>query len=182
MVAAGKITMRWLDVERFSPLAEPIIDHTVKYYSSPASIDSGIIRMIKKRLDETVQRLVCARCGVWERTFETQKMPERLACPYCKGRQIAATFRSDYELPEIIRRNHNGKRLSGEERHRLERAWKTASLVENFGRTALLVLAGYGVGADTAARILRNMIDDENLLRQIYEAERQYIMTKGFWD
>ena len=54
--------------------------------------------------------------------------------------------------------------------------------MENFGKTALIVISGYGVGADTAARILRNMIDEETLFKQIYEAERQYVMTRGFWD
>jgi ATP-dependent Lhr-like helicase len=44
------------------------------------------------------------------------------------------------------------------------------------------VISGYGVGADTAARILRNMVDDEHLFKQIYEAERQYVVTRGFWD
>ncbi len=57
-----------------------------------------------------------------------------------------------------------------------------SSLIENVGRTALIVLSGYGVGADTAARILRNMVGKDNLYKQIYEAERQYVMTRGFWD
>jgi len=57
-----------------------------------------------------------------------------------------------------------------------------SSLIENFGKTALTVLSGYGVGADTAARILRNMVDEENLFKQIYTAERQYVVTRGFWD
>ncbi|MFM7796413.1 MAG: hypothetical protein ACKO7N_06575, partial [Candidatus Nitrosotenuis sp.] len=59
---------------------------------------------------------------------------------------------------------------------------KTASLLENFGKTALIVLSGYGVGVDTASRILRNFMDEETLYRQIYEAERQYVTTRGFWD
>ena len=65
---------------------------------------------------------------------------------------------------------------------RSDRAWKVSSLIENFGKTALIVLSGYGIGADTAARILRNMVDEETLYKQIYEAERQYVMTRGFWD
>jgi ATP-dependent Lhr-like helicase len=55
-------------------------------------------------------------------------------------------------------------------------------LIENFGKLAITVLSGYGVGADTAARILRNMVDEEIIFKQIYEAERQYVVTRGFWD
>ena len=67
-------------------------------------------------------------------------------------------------------------------RDRFNRAWKVASLIETFGKVALIVLSGYGVGADTGARILRNMTDEEIMYKQIYEAERQYVMTRGFWD
>ena len=56
-----------------------------------------------------------------------------------------------------------------------------ASLVNNFGKKAIVVLSGHGVGADTAARILRNYVDDEQMFRGIYEAERQYVITRGFW-
>jgi len=75
-----------------------------------------------------------------------------------------------------------GKKTTPEENRRFVRAWKTASLLASFDKTALIVLSGYGVGADTASRILRNMIDEDTLYRQIYEAERQYVTTRGFWD
>ena len=109
-------------------------------------------------------------------------MKKILICPYCKGRQITATFYSDYDLPKIIRKKFAGKKLTSEEKHKVDRAWKVSSLIENFGKTAITVLSGYGIGADTGARILRNMIDEEHLFKQIYEAERQYVVTRGFWD
>ncbi len=181
-IRGGEIAVKWLDVSKFSKLAEPILDHLAKYYSSPADVDQKILEVIKKRLDGTVHRLVCARCGQWERSYKTCEVPGKMSCPRCKGRQITATFYSDHDLSGIIRKRHGGARPSAEEARRLDRAWKVASLVENFGRTALVVLSGYGIGADTAARILRNMVDGETLFRQIYEAERQYVMTRGFWD
>ena len=71
--------------------------------------------------------------------------------------------------------------ISAEENHKFNRAWKVASLLNNFGKRALMVLAGYGIGADSAARILRNYSEDPEVYRAIYEAERQYVMTRGFW-
>ena len=177
-----KIHVTWLEVDKFSKLAEPILDHTAKYYSSPANLDKGIIDLVKARLEKTKHRLVCARCGKWERVTQTFEVKKVMICPYCKARQITATYYSDYDLPKIIRKKHDGKKLSAEEKHKFDRAWKVASLVENFGRTAVTVISGYGVGADTAARILRNMVDEEHLFKQIYEAERQYVVTRGFWD
>jgi len=175
------ISIKWLEVEKFSKLAEPILDHTAKYYSSPANLDKGILDLVKERLSKTKHRLICARCGKWELLTETKEV-NRLHCPYCKSRQITTTFYSDYDLPKIIRKKKEGKKLTPEEKKKFDRAWKVASLIENFGKLAITVLSGYGVGADTAARILRNMVDEETIFKQIYEAERQYVVTRGFWD
>jgi ATP-dependent Lhr-like helicase len=177
-----EIHVIWLEVDKFSKLAEPVLDHTAKYYASPANLDKGIIDLVKARLEKTKHRLICARCGKWERVMQTFEVKDLMICPYCKARQITATYYSDYDLPKIIRKKHDGKKLSAEEKHKFVRAWKVASLVENFGKTAITVISGYGVGADTAARILRNMVDEEHLFKQIYEAERQYVVTRGFWD
>ena len=178
----NEIITKWNDVTKFSKLAEPLLDHTTKYYSSPANVDKGILDLVKKRLLKTKHRLICARCGKWQRLVLTNEVKDNLACKYCKGRQITATFYSDYDLVKIIQKKHNHKKLTPEENHKFNRAWKVASLIETFGKVALIVLSGYGVGADTGARILRNMTDEEIMYKQIYEAERQYVMTRGFWD
>jgi len=178
----NEILIKWNDVTKFSKLSEPLLDHTTKYYSSPASVDKGILDLVKKRLLKTKHRLICARCGKWQRLVLTKEIKENLMCKYCKGRQITATFYSDYDLVKIIQKKHNHKKLTPEENHKFNRAWKVASLIETFGKEALIVLSGYGIGADTGARILRNMIDEEIMYKQIYEAERQYVMTRGFWD
>ncbi len=176
------IKIEWIEVDKFTRLAEPILDHTAKYYSSPTNLDQGILNLVKERLYSTKHRLICARCGRWESILETRQVVGTLACPYCKGRQITATFYSDHDLSKIIRKRYDGSKVSADESHRLARAWKVASLVESFGKTAIIVMSGYGIGADTAARILRNMVDEEYLFRQIYEAERKYVMNRGFWD
>ncbi len=181
-ICKNEISVKWLEVDKFSKLAEPILDHTAKYYAAPANLDKGIIDLVKTRLAKTKHRLICARCGKWERVVETNEVKSTLICPYCKARQITATFYSDYDLKKIIQKKHTGKKLSSDEKHKFKRAWKVSSLIENFGKTAITVLSGYGVGADTAARILRNMVDEEYLFKQIYEAERQYVVTRGFWD
>jgi ATP-dependent helicase Lhr and Lhr-like helicase len=181
-IRENKIQIHWFEVSKFSKLAEPILDHTTKYYSSPANVDKGLLDMVKARLLKTTHRLVCARCGKWEKSIHTGEIDKIPSCPYCKARQVTATYYSDYDMAKIIQKKTAGKKLTAEEEHKFGRAWKVASLLANFGHVALIVMSGYGIGADTGSRILRNMVDEENLYRQIYEAERQYVMTRGFWD
>jgi ATP-dependent Lhr-like helicase len=178
----GHTHIQWTEVNIFSDLAQPILEHNTKFSSNPLSVEKGIIDLVRERLEKTKHRLVCIRCAKWERTFETRNVPDKLFCPICRSRLITATFWSDNELPKIISNKLNGKKLPPQEEHRFERAWKIASLINNFGKKALIVLAGYGIGADGAARLLRNYVDDEGIYRSIYEAERQYVMTRGFWN
>ncbi|MGC1927473.1 MAG: DEAD/DEAH box helicase [Candidatus Nitrosopolaris sp.] len=178
----GCCHLHWIEVTEFSDLAQPILEHLAKFSANPLSVERGIIELVKERLEKTKHRLICIRCAKWERTVDTIQTPEKIFCPVCRSRLITATFWSDNELAKIISKRLNGSKLLPEEEHRFDRAWKVASLINNFGKKALIVLAGYGVGADAAARILRNYIDDDGIYRSVYEAERQYVMTRGFWN
>lgn len=177
-----EISIHWLDLSSFSPLANSIIEHHSKSSSSPLSIERGVLELIKERLEKTKHRLICIRCGKWERLVETREVVDSITCKKCGSKLITTTFSSDYELSKIILNKLKGSEINSEQNHKFERAWKTASLINNFGKNALTVLSGYGIGVETAARILRNYVDDENLYKNIYDAERQYVTTRGFWN
>ena len=177
-----EISIHWLDLTSFSPLANSIIEHHTKSSSSPLSIERGVLELIKERLEKTKHRLICIRCGKWERLVETREIVDSISCKKCGSRLITTTFSSDYELTKIILNKLKGSEINSEQNHKFERAWKTASLINNFGKRAITVLSGYGIGVETAARILRNYVDDENLYKNIYDAERQYVTNRGFWN
>ena len=176
------IKIHWIETDEFSDLAKPILEHSGKFSATPLSVEKGIMELVKERLEKTKHRFICIRCGKWERTVETRESPENLSCPKCRSRLITRTSFYDYDLAKIIAKRLGGDKLSLEENHKFERAWKVSSLINNFGKKAIVVLAGYGIGADTAARILRNSIDENEVYKSIYEAERQYVTTRGFWD
>ena len=181
-IKKSKIKIHWIEVTEFSDLAKTIIEHSGKMASAmPLNIEVGLIELVKERLEKTKHRLICIRCGKWERVMETRDVPQEISCTYCKSRLITATYWSDDEMSKIIRTRLAGGKLTTEQNHKFDRAWKVASLLNNFGKKAVIVLAGHGVGADTAARILRNYVDDEQVYKSIYEAERQYVITRGFW-
>jgi ATP-dependent Lhr-like helicase len=181
-IRSKEIAIHWLDLSAFSPLANSIIEHHTKSSSSPLSIERGVLELIKERLEKTKHRLICIRCGKWERLVETREIVDSISCKKCGSRLITTTFSSDYELSKIILNKLKGSEINSEQNHKFERAWKTASLINNFGKKAITVLSGYGIGVETAARILRNYVDDENLYKNIYDAERQYVTNRGFWN
>ena len=181
-IKQNKLEIEWVDVDKFSDLAEPILDQTVMSSANPANIDSAKVLMVRKRLLKTKQRLICVRCGLWQRVM-TPSETYPLKCKYCKGQQITCTYEYDHELVKTIQKKHQGKKLTPEENKNFKRAWKVSSLLASFGKTALIVMAAYGVGPDTGARILKNRLegDDDYLIKQIIIAEKTYTLTRGFW-
>ena len=182
LIKQNKIEIEWVDVDKFSDLAEPILDQTIMSSTNPASIDPEKVLAVRKRLLEKKQRLICVRCGLWQRVM-TANETHPLKCKYCKGQQITCTYEYDHELVKTIQKKHQGKKLTPEENKNFKKAWKVASLLATFGKTALIVMAAYGVGPDTAARILKNRLedDDDYLIKQIIIAEKTFILTSGFW-
>ncbi|MEM0441656.1 MAG: DEAD/DEAH box helicase [Candidatus Nitrosocaldus sp.] len=178
----------------FSSLAEPIMERNkvgvgigigigVGASSSPLSNEQAMIEMVRDRLMKSKHRLVCLKCAS-SSIVEVSNAPEHIVCFMCNSRIVAAIHPYDDDTHNAILLKVRNAKLDGEQERRFRRAWKSASLVHTFGRRALLVLSGYGIGVDTAARILRDYAheQDDTLLKRIYEAERQYITTRGFWD
>ena len=176
------IRLHWIEVEEFTDLAKPTVERYQKFSAAPLSLETGIIELVKDRLLRTKHRLICIRCGEWERVFETKDVPDHIHCKKCRSRLITATYVSDLDLPNIIVKKLKGAKITADDSRRFDRAWKIASLINNFGIRAITVLSGHGIGADTAARVLRNSFDETTLYRSIYEAEKQYVLTRGFWN
>ena len=183
LIKENKIQVEWVDVDKFSKLAEPVLDQTVMSYTNPANIDKEMLLKVKTRLMQTKQRLICVRCGLWQQVM-TPNETHPLRCKYCKGQQITCTYEYDHELVKIIQKKHQGKKLTPDENKNFQKAWKVSSLLSSFGKTALIVMAAYGVGPDTGARILKNRVegDDDYLIKQIIIAEKTYTLTRGFWE
>jgi ATP-dependent Lhr-like helicase len=178
----GDIKLEARKVPDFSPLAKPILEHASGFVALPASIEKAIIDLVKERLTNARHRLLCLSCGQWEVLLRTHQITAPLACPRCHSRLITETYPSDSELPGIVQKRRRHRPLTKAEEERFRRAWKTSSLIQTFGLKAITVLGAFGVGPDTAARILRRPTEDDELYRNIYRAEKTFVMTRAFWD
>ena len=102
-------------------------------------------------------------------------------CPRCRSRIVTRTYITDMEIGRIIKKKQKKKKLTRDENIYYRKLWKVSSLIQNYGKEAILTLSAYGIGPDTAARVLRNKTDEEDMFRKIYFAEKVYVTTRGFW-
>jgi ATP-dependent Lhr-like helicase len=180
-LADGRMSMRIQEVNEFSELARPILEYTSSYTALPLTMEKAILDLVKERLGNARHKFLCMSCAKYESVQKTNDVKEPIICPLCRSRLITETFSSDIDLPKIILKKKKGQPLSEEEDKKYKRAWKTSSLIQNFGKRAIVILSGYGVGVDTAARIIRKTGDEDQFYRNIYLAEKNYVATRGFW-
>jgi len=77
----------------------------------------------------------------------------------------------------VLNKNRDIKEVRKEELYRI------ANLVMAYGKRAVYALSAYGVGAETATRILSKFYENEDeFFKALLEAERNYIRTRRFWD
>ena len=84
---------------------------------------------------------------------------------------------------DVVKKRIAKRKLTPEEKKLWETAWKSANLVQTYGKNAIVVLNARGVGPTTAVRILHTYHRSEDeLYLDIIRAERNYLRTRMFWD
>ena len=177
----GKLELRVAEVDEFSEIARPILEFASSFAALPLTMEKTILDLVKTRLGNVKHKFLCLSCGRYESVQKTSDVKEQIVCPLCHSRLVTETYSSDLDLPKIIQKKKAGKTLTEEEEKKFRRAWKTSSLIQNFGKRAVIILSGFGVGVDTAARIIRRTGDEDQFYRNIYLAEKNYVATRGFW-
>lgn len=167
-----------------SPLALPLLDKIAPHdLLRPAVPVKAVVEVIKERLDSETVRLVCVFCGDYDGIRAVRTLPDRIRCPVCKSTLIAVTYEGDLELRKIVRKKIRKRELTGGEEKKWLTAWKSASLIQTYGKNAAITLSGRGVGPTTAVRILRRPHKtEEEFYMNIAHAEREYTRTRMFWD
>ena len=151
-----------------------------KELMQPLRADHTILMAMKKRLADEVLYASCINCqNQWR--VRAGEAPRELVCPRCGGLMVALIKEYDRESIKICGKDRD--KLTEDEAKTVAKLKRVANLVSTNGGRAAMVLAGRGVGPETAARILRNSFrDEDDFLREIMSAEVTFAKNKRFWD
>jgi ATP-dependent Lhr-like helicase len=151
---------------------------------APERPDSEIFQMFRKRLMDTRVGLVCANCAKWATIYAVEDLPQKIRCPICEAGLISVVP-SKYilEAQGLAKKALSGKKLTKEwDKKHWDMMQDSASLVIASGRSAVIALAGRGIGRKTAGRVLAKPFKTEDeLLRNILQAEQTYARNRRFW-
>jgi len=194
-IAAAVNVLRWIQMGKIavevapfkegpSPLATPLLDKIAPHdLMRPVQERDEVIKLLKSRLNDKTLKLICVFKGDWKSLRRVRSLPERIRCPKCGSTLVAVTYKGDSETEKAVRKKLKRQKLSTDEKHLWLTAWKSASLVQNYGKKAAVTMAGRGIGPATAARILsRQRGTEEGFYIALLRAEREYLRTRMFWD
>ena len=149
----------------------------------PKRAEREILKKLKNRLEKRRIRLFCVHCGEWSASFTIKHLDEYPKCRLCGARFLAILDRRDKDTMKAVKKRLKKQKVTKEEEELIIRAKRSADLMLAYGKRAALALAGRGIGPQTASRVLAKMqTEEEDLLRDILEAERTYARTRRFWD
>ncbi len=148
----------------------------------PGKATSQVLAALRKRLEERTVRTLCLHCGSSRRS-RIGAIVAPLRCTKCSAVMVAlATPFHEEEYQKVIAAKVRGSTLSAPQKKSLAQMQKVANLLHTYGRAAALALAARGVGPEVAARILRKEPQsEEDLLRELLEAEVTFARTKQYW-
>ena len=114
--------------------------------------------------------LACTSCGQYVETKAVADLPEFPSCPYCGSKRIGVSKAGEDAV---------WKAITGAGEHRVYAELRaSADLVEKYGKKAVMVLAGRGVGVTDAQKILSSGQTEEEIVRGVMEAERDSLKRR----
>ena len=181
--SVGELKVHVVTVDNPSPLAKLIIEEKTRFEVMGEITDEDeVLRMMEERLLAKKFRLVCMAADHWNSVRTLSTLDNDIRCPICDSRMIAAISPTTKDLTKILSKRIRGEKLTKSEEKEHRAASLTAELVSRYGKTALLVLAGRGIGATTASRILKPGLKDRlDILREIAKGELHYERTRPYW-
>lgn len=182
-IAEREIEIHTVRTDCPSPLARLIVEEKTRFeVMGEITEENEVLSMMETRLLSRRFRLTCMGSGDWSSVRTIATLDDEIRCPICGSKVVAVQSPSSESLQKILKKKTSGVSLSAEEEKAFKAGNLTASLVVGYGKLALLVLAGRGVGPTTASRILRpGMLDRIAVLKAISKAEKEYERTKPFW-
>lgn len=180
-IKSEEIKLHYLTLDRLSPFAkEELSALRASELIAPIEPSSKILEAFKTQILEKNTKLFCTYCN--KITYKKIREIGKINCPYCGSSLVASLDRNDRESEKIFKKRRQGKRLSDKEKRHFLEIMKSASLADAYGKKAAIALSVYGVGPETATRVLQRLHKDENsFFVDLLEAQKQFIRTRRFW-
>jgi len=110
-------------------------------------------------------------------------LPEHPSCKACGSRLLAPLFWSTGYVTGVLAKKRKGETLDDNDQKALVKSRRSADLVISYGKRGVIAQSVYGIGPQTASRVLAKMHEkEEDFYKDLLEAKLQFIATRPFWN
>ena len=149
----------------------------------PENVAADNLSRLRTSIEGHVIDMLCFDCGVLNPELMIADLPEHPQCATCGSKLLAPLFWSSSYAAGVLRKKRSKENLDENEQKVLARARRSADLVISYGKRAVIAQSVYGIGPQTASRVLAGMHDnDEAFYKDLLEAKLQFIATRPFWN
>ncbi|MEM3789860.1 MAG: DEAD/DEAH box helicase [Thermoproteota archaeon] len=184
-ISKGKIKLiKYISKESPTPLSYHILNKYVELpeVMAPEGIKEDSIERLKNSILSSKVELICMECGSRQGQVMVANIPQKPRCFKCGSTLLGIIPKNKGYIEEIIRKRLNGESLEEDELKMLSDIRKTADIINSYGKNGVIALSVYGIGPQTAFRILSKMhYSDYDLIKELLEAKIKYIQTKPYW-
>ncbi len=150
---------------------------------APENVAADNLARLKIAIEGRLIDLLCFDCGRLSSEVSVGDLPDHPACIACGSRLLAPLFWSTGYVAGILARKKRGESLDENEQKALVKARRSADLVISYGRRGVVAQSVYGIGPQTASRVLAKMHEKEGeFYKDLLEAKLQFIATRPYWN
>jgi ATP-dependent Lhr-like helicase len=171
--------------DRPTPLAYHILYRHVDIPEliAPENIAKDNMARLRISIEGRVIDLLCFNCGKLTNEAGIASLPSQPVCDLCGSGLLAPLFWSTGYVAGILGKKRNRESLDETEQKLLARTRRSADLVIAYGKRGIVAQSVYGIGPQTASRVLAKMHEtDDEFYRDLLEAKLQFITTRPFWN
>ena len=150
---------------------------------APENVAADNMARLRISIEGRAIDLLCFDCGELTTDDTIASLPEHPACNNCGSKLLAPLFWSSHYPASLLHKKRERQPLDGNEQKALTKARRSADLVIAYGKRAIMAQAVYGIGPQTASRVLSKMHEnDEEFYKDLLDAKLQFIATRPYWN
>jgi ATP-dependent Lhr-like helicase len=185
LVAGGEISVETFRAgDRPTPIAYGLLYRYLEVPEAvaPDSLGRSSYQRMKASIFGTDVSLVCVKCGTDQGVVAVGDLQDEPRCASCGSGLLTPCYWGTAKIMDLLEKRSAKAQLNEEERAELSKARRAADLVLSYGKKAVVAQTVYGIGPQTASRILAQMHDDEEAFyRDLLEAKIRFVTTRQFW-
>src|SRR5947199_76299 len=150
---------------------------------APENVAADNMARLRISIEGRAIDLLCFECANLATDITIAGLPDHPSCPKCDSKLLAPVFWSSGYVTSVLHKKRNKATLDENEQKALTRARRSADLVIAYGRRAVIAQSVYGIGPQTASRVLSKMHEsDDEFYKDLLEAKLQFITTRPYWN